>query len=201
MKLPRSLQQVIDELEKLPGIGPKTAQRLGFYLLHVPESELKKTGEAFINLKKHTVLCDQCHNVSEDKLCSICQDSKRDQRLLCVVEQPMDLLAIEKSSTYSGIYHVLHGAISPLNNIGPEQLFVFDLKDRITSGNIHEIILATNSTMEGEGTAMFLKKMIQEFAQPQLKVSRIGLGLPVGADIEYADETTLTRALAGRGEY
>lgn len=201
MKLPLGLQRVIEQFEKLPGIGPKSAQRLGFYLLHVPESELEKMGQAFIELKKNTVLCETCHNVSESETCLVCDDDQRDQALLCIVEQPMDLLAIEKSNTYKGLYHVLHGAISPLNNIGPEQLFLLDLKDRISSGNIREVILATNSTMEGEATAMFIKKMLSEAANTSLRISRIGLGLPVGADIEYADETTLTRALAGRGEY
>lgn len=201
MKLPAGLQKVIEQFEKLPGIGPKSAQRLGFYLLHVPETELEKMGTAFIELKKNTVLCKLCHNVSEADVCLICSDEQRDKTVMCVVEQPMDLLAIEKSDNFKGLYHVLHGAISPLNNIGPEQLFLLDLKDRITSGNIHELILATNSTMEGEATAMFLKKMINDLEITSLRVSRIGLGLPAGADIEYADETTLSRALAGRGEY
>lgn len=201
MKLPRSIRTLIETFEKLPGIGPKTAQRLAFYLLHVPEVELEKMGEAFINLRKGTVLCKTCHNVSEGENCQICADKMRDQTILCIVEQPLDLIALEKSNNFNGLYHVIHGAISPLNNIGPEQLFIRDLKDRIINGKISEIILATNSTLEGEATAMFIKKMIDDLELSGIKISRIGLGLPVGADIEYADETTLSRALTGRGEY
>ncbi len=201
MKLPSSLRNLIEQFEKMPGIGPKTAQRLAFYMLHVPEHELEKIGNAFVNLKKGTVLCSVCHNVSESEECLVCEDGSRDRGLLCVVEQPLDLIALERSNTFKGLYHVLHGAISPLNNIGPEQIFLYDLKDRISDGKIHELILATNSTMEGEATAMFIKKMIDDMKLENVKVSRIGLGLPVGADIEYADETTLSRALMGRGEY
>lgn len=201
MKLPRSIINLIEQFEKLPGIGPKSAQRLAFYLLHVPESELEKIGNAFINLKKGTVLCKICHNVSEHEECLVCEDTGRDKSVICVVEQPLDLIALERSRNYNGLYHVTHGAISPLNNIGPEQLFIRDLKDRIADGKISEIILATNSTLEGEATAMYIKKMIDDMTLTNTRVSRIGLGLPVGADIEYADETTLTRAMAGRGEY
>lgn len=201
MKLPKSLRVLIEEFEKLPGIGPKTAQRLGFYLLHVPKDDLERFGNAFINLKSGTLLCKDCHNVGESQLCDICTSPNRDKGVICVVEQPLDLLAIEKSNNYRGLYHVLHGSISPLNNIGPEHLFLFDLKDRIRNGKIAEIILATNSTMEGEATALYLKKMLDTMQLEGLRVSRIGLGLPVGADIEYADETTLSRALQGRGEY
>ncbi len=201
MRLPKTIRNLIEQFEKLPGIGPKSAQRLAFYLLHVPEAELEKMGRAFSELKKGTLLCEVCHNVGEGERCEVCSDMTRDQRMICVVEQPLDLIALEKSNNYKGLYHVTHGAISPLNNIGPDQLFIKDLKDRISDGKIAEIILATNSTMEGEATAMFIKKMIEGVGVRGLKVSRIGLGLPVGADIEYADETTLSRALAGRGEY
>ncbi len=201
MKLPQSIRNLIEQFEKLPGIGPKSAQRLAFYLLHVPESELEKMGRAFIDLKKGTVLCEVCHNVGEGKACQVCLDEGRDRASLCVVEQPLDLLALERSNSYHGLYHVLHGAISPLNNIGPEQIFIRDLKDRISDGKISEIILATNSTMEGEATSMYIKKMIEDMNLEGVRITRIGLGLPVGADIEYADETTLSRALAGRGEY
>lgn len=201
MKLPGALKRVIEHFEKLPGVGPKTAQRLGFYLLHVPEGELKKFGEALVALKQQTVLCSTCHSVGEDKECAVCSDSARDKSVICVVEQPLDMLAIERSNNFNGLYHVLHGAISPLNNLGPEQLFIRDLKGRIADGKISELILATNSTMEGEATAMYIRKMIEDMGVSGLRVSRIGLGLPVGADIEFADETTLSRALQGRGEY
>ena len=200
MKLPKPLVNLIEQFEKLPGIGPKTAQRLAFYLLHVPERELDKFGRALIDLRGGTVLCETCHNVSEAAECLVCGDSSRDRSVICVVEQPLDLIALEKSNTFRGLYHVLHGAISPLNNIGPEQIFIRDLKDRISDGKISEIILATNSTMEGEATAMYIRKMIEEMKLKGLRVTRIGLGLPVGADIEYADETTLSRAMTGRGE-
>ena len=201
MKLPRALQDLIDQYEKMPGIGPKSAQRLAFYMLHVPEKELEKIGAAFANLHKNTVLCERCHSVSESQDCGVCDDPSRDMSVICVVEQPLDMLALERSGTYKGLYHVLHGAISPLNNIGPEHIFISGLKDRITAGKIRELILATNSTMEGEATALFIKKMIGEMNLENIKVTRIGLGLPVGADIEFADETTLSRALSGRGEY
>lgn len=201
MRLPKAITDLVEQFEKLPGIGPKTAQRLVFYLLHVPEGELEKMGQAFIDLKKGAVLCKTCHNVSEDTECEVCLDENRDRSLMCVVEQPLDLIAIERSNQYNGLYHVLHGSISPLNNIGPDQLFIRDLKDRISDGKIRELILATNSTLEGEATALFIKKMVDELNVSGLRVSRIGLGLPVGADIEFADETTLSRALAGRGEF
>src|SRR3989344_4308351 len=201
MKLPKPLVNLIEQFEKLPGIGPNTAQRLAFYLLDVPSRELDKFGRALIALRGGTVLCETCHNVSEAAECLVCGDSSRDRSVICVVEQPLDLIALEKSNTFRGLYHVLHGAISPLNNIGPEQIFIRDLKDRISDGKISEIILATNSTMEGEATAMYIRKMIEEMKLKGLRVTRIGLGLPVGADIEYADETTLSRAMTGRGEY
>lgn len=201
MKLPKPIVNLIEEFEKLPGIGPKSAQRLAFYLLHVPERNLERFGNALIDLKKGTVLCETCHNVSESEECVICADSARDRGMICVVEQPLDLIALEKSNTFRGLYHVLHGAISPLNNIGPEQIFIRDLKDRIGNGKIAEIILATNSTMEGEATSMYIKKMIEDMQLENVRVTRIGLGLPAGADIEYADETTLSRALMGRGQY
>lgn len=201
MKLPKPIVNLIEEFEKLPGIGPKSAQRLAFYLLHVPERNLERFGNALIDLKKGTVLCETCHNVSESEECVICADPARDRGMICVVEQPLDLIALEKSNTFRGLYHVLHGAISPLNNIGPEQIFIRDLKDRIGNGKIAEIILATNSTMEGEATSMYIKKMIEDMQLENVRVTRIGLGLPAGADIEYADETTLSRALMGRGQY
>lgn len=202
MKLPSSLTALIETLERMPGIGPKTAQRLGFYLLHVPQSELEKMGNAFSQLKKGTVLCGQCHGVSETELCPVCSNPERDSGSLCVVEQPLDMLAIEASGTYRGIYHVLHGAISPLANIGPDQLLLSDLRSKLESGKIREVILATNSTMEGEATAMYIKKLIQPLQETHsFTLTRIGLGLPAGADIEYADEITIARAMSGRASF
>lgn len=201
MKLPKALRATIEQFEKLPGIGPKSAQRLVFYLLHNPESELQRFAQTLIDLKKNTKICAICHNVGETDPCEICSDTSRNTRLLCVVEQPLDLLAIERSDKFSGIYHVLHGAISPLNNIGPDQLYLRDISRRLDE--VEEIILATNPTMEGEATAMYIQQYIQDILSSKgntthIQVSRIGHGLPIGADIEYADGVTLARALEGR---
>lgn len=198
--LPKAVRQLIESFERLPGVGPKSAQRLVFYLLHNPEHELKSFADRLIALKRDTVLCSRCHSVSEADPCVFCGDQTRDESLLCVVEEPLDVLAIENSGTYKGLYHVLHGSIQPLNNIGPDQLFLYDISKRVNG--VEEIILATNPTMEGEATALFileyLKKQVQDSTLP--KITRIGHGLPVGADIEYADGVTLKRALEGRRE-
>lgn len=195
MKLPRSIQQLISQFEHLPGIGPKSAQRLTFYLLHVPESEIQKFADTLVAMKRNTKVCSQCHNVGEEDPCEICSDSTRDKSLLCVVEQPLDVLAIERSGKYGGLYHVLHGAISPLNNIGPDQLYLHDIAKRVHY--VDEVILATNPTMEGEATAMYIQQLIAE-DNPEVAVTRIGHGLPIGADIEYADGITIARAMEGR---
>lgn len=198
MKIAKPLAALIDSFHKLPGIGPKTAQRLTFYLLHVPQAELNSFSEALANLKKDTVLCSICKNVSEVDPCPICSDSTRDSSIILVVEQPLDILAFEKTSKFRGLYHVLHGSISPLENIGPDELYIVDLVKRVRKG-IKEIIIATNPTMEGEATAMYLLKKLKA-KSPKLKVSRLGMGVPTGADLEYADETTLIQAIQGRRE-
>lgn len=195
MKLPHAVSQLTTQFERLPGIGPKSAQRLVFYLLHVPEREVQKFADALIALKQRTKICERCHNVGEETLCEICEDISRDESLLCVVEQPLDIMAIERSNTYHGVYHVLHGSISPLNNIGPEQLFLTDIVKRLEK--VSEVILATNPTMEGEATAMYIQEMIQR-KYPDIHVTRIGHGLPIGADLEYADGVTIARAMEGR---
>ncbi len=195
MKLPRPIQNLINQFEKLPGVGPKSAQRLTFYLLHVPESEIQKFADALIGMKRGTLLCSKCHNVGESDPCEICEDISRDSSILCVVEQPLDVLAIERSEKYVGLYHVLHGAISPLNNIGPDQLYLNDITKRLN--DISEVILATNPTMEGEATAMYLQQVIEQ-SHPKISITRIGHGLPIGADIEYADGITIARAMEGR---
>lgn len=199
-KLPRAVTRLIEKFERLPGIGPKSAQRLVFYLLHNPESELEDFAQRLTALKQNTVLCSLCHNVSENDPCEICSDTSRDSSILCVVEQPLDLLAIDRSDIFKGKYHVLHGAISPLNNIGPEQLYLRDILKRMET--VGELILATNPTMEGEATALYITEMINQsavrVANPELKITRIGHGLPIGADIEYADGVTIARALEGR---
>jgi recombination protein RecR len=197
-KLPRAITKLIEKFERLPGIGPKSAQRLVFYLLHHPEAELQDFANRLTALKREIVLCSQCHNVSETDPCGICQDPHRATDQLMVVEQPLDVLAIERSDRFDGKYHVLHGSIAPLNNIGPDQLYLHDLLKRLEG--VEELILATNPTMEGEATALYIKELVEqdlpEGTRPQ--ITRIGHGLPIGADIEYADGVTLARALEGR---
>ena len=196
-KLPRSVVRLIEQFEKLPGIGPKSAQRLVFYLLHNPEEQINEFAGRLQAIKTETTLCSICHQVTEHDPCEICSDQNRETSLLCVVEQPLDLIAIDNSNKFKGKYHVLHGAIDPLNNIGPEQIFLRDLLQRLDG--VSELILATNPTMEGEATALFIKEMIDKSGKfPELQITRIGHGLPIGADIEYADGVTLARALEGR---
>jgi recombination protein RecR len=197
-KLPRAVRQLIEKFERLPGIGPKSAQRLVFYLLHNPELELQDFADKLVALKKNTVMCAICHNVAEVDPCDICSDTERDHTSICVVEQPLDVLALEKSGKFRGVYHVLHGSIAPLNNIGPDQLYLHDITKRL--GGVQEVILATNPTMEGEATALYIAEFIKQFPghEPDLHLTRIGHGLPIGADIEYADGVTLARALEGR---
>ncbi|OGH14392.1 MAG: recombination protein RecR [Candidatus Levybacteria bacterium RIFCSPLOWO2_02_FULL_37_10] len=212
MRVPKAIQNLIESFERLPGIGPKTAQRLTFYLLHVPQGELDKFSHSVQNLKKDTVLCSICFIVGESDPCYICSDEKRDSSIICVVESPLDVLSFEKSGKHNGVYHVLHGRIDPLNNIGPDEIFIRQLLERVkglSNGfkkeEIKEIILATNPTMEGEATAMYIAKKFGELktqnSKLKFKITRIGRGLPVGADIEYADEVTLQRAMEGRQVY
>lgn len=202
MKIPQTIQSLIEAFERLPGIGPKSAQRLTFYLLHVPQHELDRFAEAVKNLKTNTTLCKICLNVDETDPCSICSDPERDSSVVCVVEQPLDVLALEKNGKYKGVYHVLHGKIDPLNNIGPDEIYISQLIKRVTGdvSSVVEVILATNPTMEGEATAMYIAKQLRTY-NLGLKTTRIGRGLPVGADLEYADPTTLERAMEGRSEY
>lgn len=198
MKIARPIQSLIEAFSKLPGIGPKSAQRLTYYLLHVPQIQLDEFADSILNLKKNTKLCSICKNISEDDPCPICTDPMRDKSLVMVVEQPLDILAFERTH-FKGVYHVLHGAINPLENIGPDEIFIKDLLDRVGDRDLREIIIATNPTMEGNATAMYIKKQLTVNSQ-QLTVTRLGMGIPTGADLEYADETTLTQALEGRRE-
>ncbi len=211
MKIPKAIQNLIESFEKLPGVGPKTAQRLTFYLLHVPQYELDHFSKSLSELKTSTVICSNCFIVGESDPCEICEDKTREQGLICVVEEPLDVLALEKSGKYRGVYHVLHGRIDPLNNIGPDEIYIKQLLDRIKTLDVSEIILATNPTMEGEATAMYIDKQLKSLrstssgrensnGKSQIKITRIGRGLPIGADIEYADEVTLQRAMEGRSE-
>lgn len=200
MRLAKPIRKLIEAFEKLPGIGPKTAARLTFYLLHVPQHQLDEFASALSNLKKETVLCSICRNVSETDPCPICTDRERDKNLICVVEEPLDIIALEKAGNFKGAYHVLHGAISPLNNIGPDEIYIRPLLERTKEDAVSEIILATNPNMEGEATAMYIKKAIKNQNQ-NIKITRLAHGLPVGSDLEYADEVTLSRAIEGRKEY
>ncbi|OGM74641.1 recombination protein RecR [Candidatus Woesebacteria bacterium RIFOXYB1_FULL_38_16] len=200
MKVPKTLSNLIDSFQRLPGIGPKTAQRLSFYLLHVPQTDLDHFSYALGNLKKDTILCSICRNVSDHDPCPICSDHGRINSSILVVEQPLDILAFEKTGKYRGLYHVLHGSINPLDNIGPDELYIKELFDRIPKG-ISEVIIATNPTMEGDATAMYISKELHRLFPANgktLQVSRLGMGIPTGASLEFADETTLIQAIEGR---
>ena len=213
MKIPKALENVIESFERLPGIGVKSATRLGFYLLHVPQSELEDFALSLTNLKKNTMMCKICFNIGTTEICDVCSDNQRETDTVLVVEDALDVIAFEKSDKFKGVYHVLHGVIDPLNSLGPDDIYIPQLVSRIRhhemasapgaknqESKIKEIIVATNPTMEGEATAMYIVKEVQKI-KPEMTISRIGRGLPVGADIEYADEVTLSRALEGRREY
>lgn len=205
MKIPRAIERVIEGFERLPGVGPKSAQRLGFYLLHVPQEYLDEFADALSKLKKEIKLCKICYNIGGDEICEVCSDEKRDKSFVCVVEDALDVVALEKSRKFLGVYHVLHGVIDPLNSIGPDDIYIPQMIERVQKSvdsgqEIAEILIATNPTMEGEATAMYIQKQVKN-QNPNIKITRIGRGLPIGADIEYADETTLSRALEGRQEY
>lgn len=206
MQIPKTIQKLIESFEKLPGVGPKTAQRLTFYLLHVPQEQLEEFSFSLSNLKKNTILCSNCYMIDETDPCSICSNTSRDHNTICVVEQPLDVLALEKNGKYKGIYHVLHGKIDPLNNIGPDEIYISNLIQRLKrETNVTELILATNPTMEGEATAMYIAKQVKALhstsSGPEISITRIGRGLPVGADLEYADDVTLQRAMEGRSSF
>ena len=197
MKIARPIAALIESFQKLPGVGPKSAQRLTYYLLHVPQVQLDDFAESVSRLKKDTVLCSVCKNVSEVNPCPICSDPSRDHSVVLAVEQPLDILAFEKTGKFKGVYHVLHGAINPLDNIGPDEIYIDDLLKR--APEMSELIVATYPTMEGEATAMFITKQLKAKSL-KLKITRLGMGIPTGADLEYADEVTLTQALEGRRE-
>lgn len=197
--IPKSIQTLIEQLAKLPTIGPKTAERLTFYLLKQDTAFLNGMGNAIINAKQGIVLCKTCLTFAEAEQCAICADPHRDHSLICVVEDFLDYVAIEKAKSYNGVYHVLHGSIAPLQGIGPRQLKIQELENRLNT-DIQEVILATNPTMEGEATAMYLKKTIADL-QPSIKISRLAKGLPMGGDIEYADDVTISNSLNQRTIY
>ena len=193
--LPQPVQRLIDEFSRLPGIGPKSASRLTFYLLRGSDTQAVELASALQELQERTQFCSVCFNITESDPCIICEDSGRDQSLLCVVEEPLDLLALERSRAYNGRYHVLHGAISPVEGVGPEDLRLAELVQRVKDGSFSEIILATNPTLEGESTALYLQRRLTETG---VRMTRLARGLPVGGDLEYTDEITLGRALEGR---
>lgn len=205
MRIARAINNLIEAFERLPGVGPKSAARLTYYLLHVPQTELDKFADSVKNLKTNTKECNICHNISETDPCDICGDPGRDKNIICVVEQPLDVLAFERGGRYKGVYHVLHGVIDPLHNIGPDEIKINELMSRLRqdSGEPKEIILALNPNMEGESTCMYINRQISNFKSQnlRLKITRLAHGLPTGADVQYADETTLTRALEDRREY
>jgi recombination protein RecR len=194
---PEPFARLIEALQRLPGIGPKTAQRLTFFLLKRPIAEIRELSEALLAVKERIVHCRVCFNVTDEDPCRICADPARDDRVLCVVEEPNDLLAMERTGEYRGRYHVLLGALSPLDGIGPEDLKVRELLARLEAGETTEVILATNPNVEGEATAIYLAKLLRPLG---LRVTRIARGLPVGGDLEYADQVTLSKALEGRRE-
>ena len=190
-----ALQKLIDELGKLPGVGPKSAQRIAFHLIKIPEQDALSLADAIQQAKQKVRFCETCFNMSDEAICEICSDSQRDSSLVCVVEEPRDIVALERTREYKGLYHVLQGAINPIDGIGPEQLKIRELLERPKGNTVVEVILCTNPNIEGEATAMYLAKLIEPLG---IQVSRIASGLPVGGDLEYADELTLGRALEGR---
>ena len=192
-----ALEKLIEQFQKMPSIGRKTAQRMAFHVLDLTDEEAKEFAEAIINAHTRIHRCSLCHNLTENELCPICESTNRDKGIVCVVEEPKDVLAMERTRDFSGVYHVLHGVISPMNGIGPEQLTIKSLVERAASGEVTELIMATNPTIEGDTTAMYISKLVKPFG---VKVTRLAYGIPVGADIEYADDITLMRALAGRSE-
>lgn len=197
MHYPEPISKLIEGFMKLPGIGPKTAGRLAFYVLKMKEDDVLDLAKALVNAKRNLTYCTVCSNITDHDPCRICKDQSRDQSTICVVQEPKDIIAMERTKEYEGLYHVLHGAISPMDGIGPEDIKITELLKRLEDERVQELILATNPTIEGEATSMYISRLVKPFG---LKVTRIAHGLPVGGDLEYADEVTLTKALEGRRE-
>ncbi len=195
--VPRAVQRLVEAFGRLPGVGPKTASRLTYYLLRAPEAECEELGQSVLDLRRATGECPTCFNIMQAGLvqCGLCSDPDRSERVVCVVEDPLDVLAIERTGLFTGRYHVLHGAISPVEGVGPEDLKIEELAQRVAAGQVEEVIMATNPTLEGEATAMYLKRRLQTLS---VRVTRLARGLPSGGDLEYADVHTLARALEGR---
>ncbi|MBT7736965.1 recombination protein RecR [Candidatus Peregrinibacteria bacterium] len=196
--LPKSLRVLIEEFSRLPGVGPKSAQRLAMHLLHSPAGRLKDLGESVLGLRDNVMFCTECWNLAEEDPCGVCSDEQRDGSVICVVEEVLDVVAIEKTGDFKGRYHVLHGALSPVDGVGPDQLKMEGLFSRVEKCGVKEVILATNPSLEGEATALYIQKHL---LNSDATVTRIARGLPVGGDVEYADEVTLSRALKGRGTF
>lgn len=197
MIYPKSIAALIEHFQKFPSVGPKSAQRMAFYLLRMPESEVRKFAQAIVEAKENTHTCEVCFNLSSTSPCEICQSTKRDRSTICVVAETKDLIAIEKTNEYKGLYHVLQGLISPMDGIGADDIRIKELLTRLTDEGIKEVILALSPSVEGEATSLYLSKLIKPFG---ITISRIAFGLPVGADLEYADEITIARAIEGRRE-
>jgi len=191
------LQRLIDEFRRLPGVGQKSAQRLAFYVLRSSRDQAAALAAALIDVKDNLGICAECNNISDAELCPYCRDPNRDRTRICVVEEPHNILAVETTRSFNGLYHVLHGAISPLRGIGPEQLKIKGMLERISSGDVQEIIMATNPTVEGEATAVYLSRLLKPLG---MKVMRIAMGIPVGSDLEFADEVTMLKSLENRRE-
>ncbi|NEW07606.1 recombination protein RecR [Paenibacillus sp. SYP-B3998] len=197
MYYPEPIAKLIDAFSRLPGVGPKTAGRLAFHVLRMKEEDVTDFAKALVNVKRNLHYCSVCCNITDIDPCRICQDKSRDGSVICVVQEPKDLVALERTKEYEGYYHVLHGAISPMEGIGPDQIHIAELLKRLSDETVQELILATNPNIEGEATAMYLSRLVKSFG---LRVTRIAHGLPVGGDLEYADEVTLTKAMEGRRE-
>ena len=192
-----SIEKLIESFEKLPSIGHKTAQRLAFYMLDITNEEAEEFTNSILNAKKNLHFCSKCFNISDTDTCNICSNPKRDESTICVVEDVRDVIAMERTHEYNGVYHVLHGSISPMNGVGPDDIKIKELLTRVMNGNVNEIILATNPRVEGEATSMYISKLLKPMG---IKTTRIARGIPVGGDLEYTDEITLTKALEGRSE-
>ena len=192
-----SLSRLVQELNRLPGIGPKSAQRLAYYIIRLPDDDAYTLADAITSVKQNIVFCEECQNLTDASPCQVCSDPRRDRTIICVVEDPLDVLAMERTRSYRGLYHVLHGVISPINGIGPDQLKLQELFNRLTRDDIAEMVVATNPTLEGEATAMYIRR---HKSREDIKITHLARGLPVGGSLEYTDETTLSRAFQGRQE-
>ncbi len=191
------MSRLVQELNRLPGIGPKSAQRLAYYIIRLPDDDAYALADAVTSVKQNIVFCEECQNLTDASPCQVCSDPHRDRTTICVVEDPLDVLAMERTRSYRGLYHVLHGVISPINGIGPDQLKLKELFNRLTRDDVAEMVVATNPTLEGEATAMYIRR---HQSQGNIKITHLARGLPVGGSLEYTDETTLTRAFQGRQE-